>query len=573
MKKIIFLFGIFTFFVIFSCNNNGNNRQNSDNDTGNNVSGNSELGNVYEGTINGEYQIVMFLANPDDENEIVGKYFYKNIGNEMILRGKITSDTLVLDEYNPSGEKTGEFIGVFSDNKITGEWSNDSKKFDFSLKKSNKSFEKLKPSSVLNKISAHDFKNFVINYAEIKLPVSYEYPVYADDYDCFIDGEVAIKYIDEDYMPEEWGRVGYTYGWCISTDNFIILMSPYYFAPGVGGVYRVNYLISTVDYDGNMLDSYCIGGSGVDNNYDEAYYDNSVVTIDENLQIVCKTANEYEDLETGETIKDKEIEKLYRIDADGSIIEAGETSAMIDTVETIKELAYAIEDNKIIYIQPGEYNVGDLNIGEQTLNIEGFSNLHFIGLGNIPPHITTDDEYSPVFTVINCDSLEITNLNLGHNVEKGSCTGSVINFIDCATVFVNNCILYGSGTYGIEANDCERIFINGTKITDCTYGILSLEDVGYFSAKNCEMSNNEDLDMFYLANCDSVIIDSCNIENNQATAYNSAIFQIDACGTVILKNSSVKNNVAKYFANVKDGFVTDNIIFLNNEWEKLYEQD
>ena len=84
---------------------------------------------------------------------------------------------------------------------------------------------------------------------------------------------------------------------------------------------------------------------------------------------------------------------------------------------------------------------------------------------------------------------------LGHFIEKGYCEGSVLSFEDCEAIEIDESVMYGSGTYGIQAFRCKGITVTNSVIKDCSYGTIYMSDVSNVEFrdthfKRCQASVN-----------------------------------------------------------------------------------
>lgn len=161
------------------------------------------------------------------------------------------------------------------------------------------------------------------------------------------------------------------------------------------------------------------------------------------------------------------------------------------TVSTPMELFEAIAPNNTIRITPGDYNFSLLPSGHSSeyaryndgeVVIRNVKNLTMVGEGYA--ECGTEDPYSNVFRFEDCQSITIENLILGHFIEKGYCEGSVISFENCQDISINKSVMYGSGTYGIQAFKVDGIEVTNSVIKDCSYGVIYFNDV-----TNVEFSN------------------------------------------------------------------------------------
>ena len=93
--------------------------------------------NVYHGSIDGKYPIVMnfCLLGNNERGIISGDYFYSKFGNtkRMTIKGNYTNTNFVFDEFDDAGKKYGNFKGTISGKKISGKFIKDGKEMPFSM--------------------------------------------------------------------------------------------------------------------------------------------------------------------------------------------------------------------------------------------------------------------------------------------------------------------------------------------------------------------------------------------------------------------------------------------------------
>ena len=105
---------------------------------------------------------------------------------------------------------------------------------------------------------------------------------------------------------------------------------------------------------------------------------------------------------------------------------------------------------------------------------------------------------------------------------------------NCSEVYLENCDLYGCGTFGVTASYCEYLSLDGCDIYHCTDGCLDLDST-YCTVNNTEFrdcdgytmftlwdstaefhsSSFHDLtgDMFYLNDYSAVYFEDCELDD------------------------------------------------------------
>ncbi len=192
------------------------------------------------------------------------------------------------------------------------------------------------------------------------------------------------------------------------------------------------------------------------------------------------------------------------------------------TVSTVSELANALADNTKIILKEGVYNVSELPADEETgelsttLNLTGKSNLCLEAESKKKVEIVTNDSYSPVITLEYSDSIELRGLTVGHNIEPGYCSGSVISSNESGTILVENCYLYGCGTYGLEASNTNDVIFKQTEIYECTYGLFALYNCSNIAVKDSILRDSKNLIIFDTYNTSDFLVENSKITNNAA---------------------------------------------------------
>ncbi len=82
--------------------------------------------------------------------------------------------------------------------------------------------------------------------------------------------------------------------------------------------------------------------------------------------------------------------------------------------------------------------------------------------------------YAYVLTFQNCANILVTGLTLGHTKEPGYCAGGVVAFRNCQDALIENCGLYGCGTWGVLGDCSLRLQIINNEIYECSIGGIQL---------------------------------------------------------------------------------------------------
>lgn len=219
-------------------------------------------------------------------------------------------------------------------------------------------------------------------------------------------------------------------------------------------------------------------------------------------------------------------------------------------VGNAKEFLAAIAPDTQIVLAPGKYNLSE------ALEETGFSeyesylqpcygygsgvavcdvdNLMIVGPTEAVAEIVVNDPDVATLSFMGCEDIIIANVTAGHDVEKGTCAGSVINLDHCLNVTLEGDDLYGCGTYGVEAYNCSGVKANGCIIRECTYGIISTYQCSDTSFNNCIFKECEDLDLIY-AEDSNLVFYKCDFAKNR-TDYD--FVKRDTNSVVIFKGCS-----------------------------------
>lgn len=222
------------------------------------------------------------------------------------------------------------------------------------------------------------------------------------------------------------------------------------------------------------------------------------------------------------------------------------------TVSNVDELFAALGSDKHIKMKPGIYNISDLQQGYSKsksiyweseydgneLVLDGINNLTLEGLGDKPVEIVVEPRYADVLTFLNCTKISLKNIKAGHTIEKGYCTGGVLNFDLSKDIDISNSIFYGCGTYGIIAKDTENLKFLNSIIEECTYGAMTISGCKDFTFTNSIFRKCKDLDLFEIYSSADIVYDKCEILDNKT----SDMLAINLSDGIKFTNCRFKNN-------------------------------
>lgn len=228
------------------------------------------------------------------------------------------------------------------------------------------------------------------------------------------------------------------------------------------------------------------------------------------------------------------------------------------TVSSAAELLNSIHNNRRIILESGTYNLSAVPKSEITNPVigEGYEAPAVYGVSNVSIEadkgadvlICVDDPYDPVMWFGNCYYLSFAGLTVGHDVEPGYCSGSVLYFDNVTGLNIDDCRLYGSGTYGIEASYTYDMNVTNTDIYECTYGLLDFRYAGTTYFNNCTFRDSSDMDMLCMYNAYDVLFEDCEFKNNRCDWEGCDFVSMNEYSNVTFRNCTFANNTYDEFA-------------------------
>lgn len=304
--------------------------------------------------------------------------------------------------------------------------------------------------------------------------------------------------------------------------------------------------------------------------FGDEYGDPMKITVTDDGKLIV--ASEYKEEATEEYDAYYSVSAGYFLPADSPLLENIDDLRYFDTVtvDNPVDLMQNIGNNKKIILKPGTYNISDvsssqINNSAVTLDYDEYvisaSNLALEAeSGDVL--ICIGDPYSPVLNFEYCSNIKLSGLTVGHDVEPGYCSGSVLKFDGVSTVDIGDCHLYGCGTYGVEAYSTYDMNVHDTEIYECTYGLVDLDSVGSVYFKNCVMRDSKELSMINVNGSYDVIFEDCTFSNNDATAYDVCYFvELGEYDSATFRRCNFSNNKYYTFSNkevVLEDCVDDN---------------
>ena len=212
------------------------------------------------------------------------------------------------------------------------------------------------------------------------------------------------------------------------------------------------------------------------------------------------------------------------------------------------------------------------------LEIRNLENVRIVGSRNA--QIVTVPRTAAVLSVQSCTGLELSGFTAGHTVMADPCEGEVIRAVECANLRVENCSLYGCGTWGVSATDCDNLVVNGSDIHECSSGGLSLVRCRNTRVTECTVRDcgyrDEAFSIFYIFDCADLTISNCDVYGSKTETvfklYND--WEEPASERIFLLGTSVHNNTVSEYGiyNTPEGCLTvDGCEFRDNSGALLPE--
>ena len=204
-------------------------------------------------------------------------------------------------------------------------------------------------------------------------------------------------------------------------------------------------------------------------------------------------------------------------------------------------------------------------------------NFQIVGSENTV--IETDPRHAEVITAEYCTGLVFSDLTIGHTKKPEKCSGEVLQLTECKDTRIENCALYGCGSWGVTAWYCGNLTVAGSEIYECSSGALHLwectdVEVTESTIRNCGGGGTL-ADLIYIQDS-GVSIRNCDIYENTTESSliyvgdaETTVFWISIVGTDLHDNHLThRNNYLINFTNPdpdeSDRMTVDGCAFRNN---------
>ena len=259
----------------------------------------------------------------------------------------------------------------------------------------------------------------------------------------------------------------------------------------------------------------------------------------------------------------------------------------IKTVEaaTATELLDAIASNRMIILTGDYYNITEAlqdpkyanleldyesskttaktifwmdNFDGPELHVANVQNLTIVA-GQDVVMFVIEPRYADVITFERCSGIKLQGITFGHT-DEGYCDRGVLGFYNCSHCEVDRCDLFGCGTEGVAISRCEYMTFTATKIRDCSYHIMHVNESSHILFNGCQFFRNREFEQVNISGCYDVVFDNCMFANNTGT-----LFNLDG-NTVIIRDSVILHD-DMFFGD------TENVNFINCITEEYFHHE
>ncbi|WP_010248958.1 stalk domain-containing protein [Acetivibrio cellulolyticus] len=263
-------------------------------------------------------------------------------------------------------------------------------------------------------------------------------------------------------------------------------------------------------------------------------------------------------------------------------------------VDNAVDFINAIDSNReIILDTEAVYNITDaLNEGagsEKACLVEGYDgpelvisdveNLIIRSESSELANILVSPSYVDVLNFEDSNNIIIDGINAGHGPEKGYCTGGVFSFAGCKNIYINNSVLFGCGTEGIELSNVDSFVFNNSVIEDCSSDIMTIASSCNILFQNSKFRYTGIFDLINISSSRNILFSLCEISNNEALSgiegFGYHLFNLNEVEPkLIVKDTVIQDNEVDYMQIYKDDLYFKNATFGNNTFSKgIYEID
>ncbi|MBQ9314800.1 MAG: right-handed parallel beta-helix repeat-containing protein [Clostridia bacterium] len=311
----------------------------------------------------------------------------------------------------------------------------------------------------------------------------------------------------------------------------------------------------------------------------------SIIKTPTNSGIESTTSN-VESTTTNNISKDNTSEDIPSQEINNSSPAQEEEKYTEVKVSSAKDLFQNVKPFTKIILTEDYYNISDIDpttFENDNIKVEDWydgyefiirniDHLEICSANNVMPEIVTEGAHVNVISLNNCKNVKISGLVVGHEVEKGSCSGGVIQIENSSDIEIDHCHLYGCGTYGIISRETNNVVINNTDIYGCSYGILDLSNSNHFVFNNCIFRDNGEYTMFAIHKCKDTLFNNCTITSNRSD-YVSSLISASESSNITFTQCLFEGNKYDYFSSTEDDVRLNGCVIKDENSENKYYID
>jgi len=259
----------------------------------------------------------------------------------------------------------------------------------------------------------------------------------------------------------------------------------------------------------------------------------------------------------------------------------GNEEKEIVDISSARDLIRAIRPNIEIRLRKGTYNLSmasQLNSkyvawkkiydGYEPL-IHSVYNLRIVGESSTGTKILIQPRYAWVLSFQNSKNISIENLRIAHALE-GFCTGGVLSLVDVDGIELENLILHGCGTMGIQMDKVDSFICQYTLINRCTYNLLSIYNSENILFQNCAFANSGQFNLIEIGDLTyNTKFFQCMFVNNQTSRNMQYLLEMaENTHDVSIVDSVFLDNKTQNFAIREHKLVLKDNTFLYNAFQE-----
>lgn len=257
------------------------------------------------------------------------------------------------------------------------------------------------------------------------------------------------------------------------------------------------------------------------------------------------------------------------------------------TVSTVDELLAAIGPERVICLEPGLYDLSTAaDYGQSNgpnkyydweevyegweLVLQNLWGLEIRGAEREDVLLCAVPRLANVLCLHDCSDISLSGMCLGHTAAPGICAGGVLDLNNCEDIRVDDCGLFGCGTWGITARSSQNLRATASEIYNCKEGAVDLYSCQSVTLDDCCIRNCGGGSLVTAANSQDVFLLNSTVRDNSCLSFlenrNSRNLQLLGC--------EVRDNyfAESLFAFSGFGPLVDNCAFRENDYWSVYPQ-